>query len=480
MISDIIILYFLGLTLLLLSDLLGLTLFRFRNINIFIGVLLGYLSIIALYAIIKGSFNSVGILVVVWIVGYFFIIKKHTESPIIKKQIYFQRLLIIGVLWSVIFALKVSYFWNIEYNSPNLLFVDYEFYMKVAEGYNLSGNENVFGLENVLLPFLDFAQPYRSNDFWLVSLGLDITKIDTIYIWELFYSTISISICSLSLFVLLKRKFNLIWSLVLSTLILFAFAGHWYRDIINLFYAPNPGSYDPIGIISYTKLSIIFSIIFHFFYKFEKGKKIEGLYFLILIPLLAQPSIAIFLLLFLIIIGYILFDKGTLKNRIINYLPFIGISSFLILGFLIFYLLNQQKEAFYIGSSNLNIYNNTSILNFIIQFFKKAVLMFISYYWLSFLLATLLLFITKSLSKILRIELFITLLLCYISCILVYAKFYNIGDSYQFLTNTFGPFVLALIIYLLIQTPISLTLGKIKLALIIIVYYGYERDYWGK
>lgn len=471
MISDIGILYFLGLTLLLFFDLLGLTLFRFRNINIFISVLLGYLSIIASYAIIKGSFNSIGVLVVIWLLGYVFLIKNHKESAFIKKQIYLQRLLIIGVLWSVIFALKVSYFWNIEYNCPNLLFTDYEFYMKVAEGYNLSGNENVFGLKNVLFPFLDFAQPYRSNDFWLVSLGLDITKIDTIYIWELFYSTILIFICSLSLFVLLKRKFNLIWSLVLSILILFAFSGHWYREIINLFYAPNPGSYDPIGIAAYTKLAIIFSIIFHFFYKIESGKNIEAIYFLILIPLLVQSSIAVFLLIFLIIMLRIFLDKGTVRSRIINYLPLFGIFAFVSIGFLFFYLINQEKEQFYIGYSNLIIANNKGnvIVDFIIQFFKKAVLMFISYYWLSFLLATLLLFITKSLSKILRIELFIILSLCYISCILVYAKFYNIGDSYQFLTNTFGPFVLALIIYLLIQTPISLPLGKIKLTLLVLV-----------
>ena len=239
MLTDILIIYFLGLAILLFSDFVGLSLFRFRNDNLFLGLLVGYLTIIATYAVLKSSFNSVGIFVLLWIVGYVFFIRKQVGFPLITKRDYWQRILIIVVLWTLIFTLKVSYFWNTEYNCPNLLFVDYECYMKIAEGYNLSGNENGFGLKNALFPLLDFAQPYRSNDFWLVSLGLDLTKIDTIYIWELFYSTILIFICSLSLFVLLKRKFNLFWSLGLSVLILFAFSGQWYRDVINLIYSPN-------------------------------------------------------------------------------------------------------------------------------------------------------------------------------------------------------------------------------------------------
>jgi len=469
MISDILALYFLGLTILLFSDFLGLSFYRFRTISIYLGVLFGYLSIVATYAIFKSNMNSIGIFVLIWIIGYFFIIQKHRESPIIKKQDYLRRLLIISVLWSVIFLLKVSFFWNTAYNCPNLLFVDYEFYMKIAEGYNLSGNENALGLKNALFPFLNFAQPYRSNDIWLVSLGLDVTKIDTIYIWELFYSTILIFICSLSLFELLKRKFDLFWSLVLSVLILFAFSGQWYRDIINLIYTTNPGGYDPIGIIAYTKLAIVFSIFFQFFYKYESGKKIEAIYFLILIPLLVQSAIAIFLVIFLIILINIRQERKFPENSIKKYLPLIVIFTILFISFLLFYKLNQQKEQLYIGYSNLNITNNGSSIDFMIQFFKKSILMFISYYWLSFLLAVFLLISTKSLSKVFRLELFVFLLLCYFCSTLVYAKFNKIGDAYQFSTNVFGPFVLALIIYLLIQSPINSLLGKFKLTILILV-----------
>jgi hypothetical protein len=76
---------------------------------------------------------------------------------------------------------------------------------------------------------------------------------------------------------------------------------------------------------------------------------------------------------------------------------------------------------------------------------------------------------TKSLKKEFRKELFVFLLLCYLSSILVYVKFNNIGDAYQFTTNVFGPFVLALIIYLFLQTPINTLLGKIKLSILILV-----------
>ncbi|MDD3723041.1 MAG: hypothetical protein PHW92_11280 [Lutibacter sp.] len=469
MLLDILTLYFLGLSTLLLSDFLGLILLRFRNNNIFLLTFIGYLAIVATYAIFKAGGNSVGLFIIMWIVGYIFIIKKKQNFILIKKQDYLCHLLIISTLWTIIFILKVSYFWNFEYNSPNLLFNDYAFYMKVAEGYNLTGNENGMGLRNVLFPFLNFAQPYRSNDFWLVSLGLDLTKIDTIYIWELFYSTISIFICSLSLFVILKRKFNLIWSLILSILVLFAFSGHWYRDIINLIYSPNSGSYDPIGIIAYTKLAIVFSVIFHFFYKYERGQKEEAIYLLILIPLLVQSAIAVVPVIFLIILFYIYQERKISINSFKRYLPLIGVFSFLIVGFLLFYILNQQKEQFYLGYSNMNISNNDNIIDFIIQFFKKSILLFISYYWLSCFLVVILLLNTKSLNKIFRLELFVFLLLFYFSGMLVYAKYNKIGDAYQFSTNVFGPFVLSLIIYLLIQSPIKTLLGKIKLATLILV-----------
>jgi hypothetical protein len=469
MISNILTLYFLGFLLLVFFDFLGLCFFRFKNINNFLGLFIGYLTFMSVYAITKSGGNSIGVLVVVWIIGYFFAIKKEEALVTIKKQSYLQRVMIIGVLWSFIFLLKVSCFWNIEYNCPNLLFVDYEFYMKVAEGYSLSGYENVFGLKNVLLPFLNFAQPYRSNDLWLTSLGLDITNIDTIYIWELFYSTVVLFMCSLSLFVILKKRINLFYSLLLSVIILFAFAGYWYRDIINLFYAPNPGAYDPIGIVAYTKLAITFSIIFYFFYKYESNQKIEGLYFLILIPLLQQPSIALFLLIFLLVVYFSFSNKRLIKKQFKFFLPIIGVFGFLTFGFLIFYLLNQQIEEFHVGYSNLSIDNNFSTIKFITEFLKKAVLMFLSYYWLSFLIAIFLLFFSKYLGKSIRIELLIILFLCYISCISVYAKFVEIGDSYQFLTNTFGPFVIALIIYLLVQAPINLKSSRVKLALLILI-----------
>jgi len=369
MLTDILLLYFLGFGTLLLSGFIGLVIFRFQNRNIFILVFLGYLAIISTYAFIKAGGNSVALFVIIWIVGYIFIIKKQGKFSLIKKRNYLQYLISISILWTVIFILKASYFWNLEYNSPNLLFNDYAFYMKVAEGYNLTGNENALGLRNMLFPFLNFSQPYRSNDIWLVSLGLDLTKIDTIYIWELFYSTISIFICALSLFVILKRNFNFLWSLTFSILVLFAFSGSWYREIINLIYSPNQGSYDPIGIIAYTKLAIVFAIFFNFFYKYEREEKEEAIYFLILIPLLVQSGIAVIPTIFFIILICIYQEGKFSKNAFKKYLPLIATFTFLIGGFLLFYILNQQKEQLYMGFSNMDISNNESFIYFINQFY---------------------------------------------------------------------------------------------------------------
>ncbi len=469
MLLPIVTLYFLGLIILLFSDSLGLVLFRFRTVSVYLGVLIGYLTLISSYALFKGNGNSVGIFVLLWLMGFIFFIHKNKDLPLMKRQDYLQRLLIIYFLWSAIFLLKVCCFWNSEYNSPNLLFADYEFYMKIAEGYNLSGNENAMGLRNMLFPFLDFAQPYRSSDFWLVSLGLDLTKMDTIYIWELFYSTMLLFICSLSLFVLLRRKFNLFVSLVLSVLLLFAFSGHWYRDAINLLYSHNSGSYDPIGIIAYTKLAIVFSVLFQFFLKYEMGKKMEAVYLLMLIPVLVQSTIAVFVLVPLIILFFLIQDRKLHANNFKKYLSLIVVFTFLVGGIFLFYSLNQQKEQFYMGYSNLNISNNESVVGLIVQFFKKSTLMFISYFWLSFLLATFLLFSTKSLNKVLRKELFVSMLLCYFSSTLVYASYNKIGDAYQFSTNVFGPFVLSLIIYLFIETSVNTLLSKLKMAVLLLI-----------
>lgn len=469
MITAIATLYFLGFITLLFSYFLGLSLFRFRNGNLFLSFFLGYLLIIATYAIFKARFNSVGIFVVLWILGYLFVIGKQKESLLIPKKECIQHVLVISSLWTLIFVLKASFFWNSAYHCPNLLFIDNEFYMKIAEGYNLSGNENALGLKNTMFPFLNFAQPYRTNDFWLVSLGLDLTNIDTIYIWELFYSTTIIFICSLSLFVVLKRKFNLTVSLFLAVLILFAFSGQWFRHLTNLIYPNHSGGFDPLGIIAYTKLAVVFAVYFQFFLKYEKGNKTEAIYLLLLIPLLVQSTIAVLLMVFLLLLFCLFQERRRLKKSWTSYRPLVGIFMFLSIGFLLFYYFNQQKEQIFIGNSNLNVSNNGNSVDLIIQFFKKSTLLFISYYWLSFLLATILLISTKSLDKEFRKALFIFLLLCYFSSVLVYAKFITIGDAYQFATNVFGPFVLALIIYLFLQTPINTLLGQIKLSILILI-----------
>lgn len=472
MISNILTIYFLGLTTLIISNFLGLVLFRFRKTNLFLELFFGYLLIISIYAIGKANFNSIGIVVLLWLIGYFILNKEHKEFPLLKKNEYFKNLFIIGILWTVIFILKASCFWNSEYNCPNLLFTDYECYMRIAEGYNLSGHENALEFENVLLPYLNFAQPYRASDFWLVSIGLDLTKIDTIYIWELFYSTISLFLCSLSFFVIAKKKFNLLGSLVLSILILFAFCGSWYRQIINIFFDFNSGGMDPIGIAAYTKLALVFSIVFQFFFKYEKEQKIEAVYFLLLIPILIQSTIAFFILVFFMILYFIINEineKKSIQLSLKKHLPLIVIFTVLFLSVFVFYKINHFKEQFFIGNSNQDIVSNDSFLDFVIQFFKKLTVMFISYYWLSVLIVGILLFYTKSISKKIRLDLSLFLLICYVSTIFLFAKYNKIENSYQFSSNVFGPFILALIIYLLIQTPFNTNLGKIKLSVLIIV-----------
>lgn len=467
MLSAVITLYFLGLLLIFFSDFLGLSFFRFKKTGVFISTFLGYLAVVSTYAIVKSNFNSIAYFVILWIVGYFFVIKKEKLISSISKQDCLKRVGVIISLWTVVFGLKFSFFWNLGYNCPNLLFIDNEFYMKVAEGYQLSGHENALGLKNILFPFLNFAQPYRMNDFWLVSLALDLTKIDTIYIWELFYSPILLFICALSLFELLKSKYNRYWSMGLSVFFLFAFTGQWYRDLTNLLFPNHSGGFDPIGIAAYIKLALVFAVLFQFFYEYGKGHQREAIYGLVLIPILVQSAIAFFVLVFFILLFQMYQEKKVSGKFLKKNLPVVGFFIVLFVGFVFFYKLNQQKEQVYIGYTNLNLSNNNSFVELVLQFVKKAVLLFISYYWLTILLAGFLLISTTSLKKKLRLELFFFLILCYFSSVLVYANYNKIGDSYQFATNVFGPFVLSLVLYLGIQIPIQSIRGKCQLVFLV-------------
>jgi putative Mn2+ efflux pump MntP len=469
MLSAVITLYFFGLLLLLFSDFLGLSFFRFRKASIFMGPFLGYLVVISTYAIVKSNFNSVAYFVVLWIVGYFFIIKKEKPTSLISRGDYLKRIAVISSLWTLLFGLKFSFFWNLEYDCPNLLFIDNEFYMKVAEGYQLSGHENAMGLKNVLFPFLNFAQPYRMNDFWLVSLGLDATGFDTIFIWELFYSPILLFICSLSLFELLKSKYNPYWSLGLSVIFLFAFSGQWYRDLTDLLYPNHAGGFDPIGVAAYMKLALVFAMLFQFFYKYGKGHQREAIYSLVLIPILVQSAIAFFVLVFLILLFHLYQEKKFSGEFLKKHLPIVGFFILLFVGFVLFYKWNQQKEQLYVGYTNLSLSNNNSLLALALQFVKKSVLLLLSYYWLTILLAGLLLSTTTSLTRKLRLELFLFMMFCYFCSVLIYANYNKIGDSYQFATNVFGPFIVSLVLYLGIQIPISSIRGKLQLGFLMVI-----------
>ena len=300
--TAIISLYFLGLAFLLVSVFVGAIGFKFKKSNQFLQLFLGYLILIASYAVVKGSGNSIGVFVLFWVLGYLFFIKQAESFSKITRIEYLKNSAIICLLWTIIFVLKAAYFWNFDYNCPNLPFVDYGFYMKIAEGYNLSGHENAMGLRNLLFPFLDFAQPYRSSDFWLVSLGLDLTSFDTIYIWELVYSTILIFVCAFSFYELAKQKFKWYLALILSVCVLFAFSSSGYRNLTNLIFPGHSGGYDPIGIIAYTKLAFVFALFFQFLNKYANASKIEAVYLLLLMPLLVQSTIAVFIFVFFILI----------------------------------------------------------------------------------------------------------------------------------------------------------------------------------
>jgi len=188
-----------------------------------------------------------------------------------------------------------------------------------------------------------------------------------------------------------------------------------------------------------------------------------------LMPLLIQSTIAIFIFVFLLLTFLVFERKKSISIFFKEYRSIIAMFLFFTVSVFVFYTFNQHKEQLYFGYTNASIHNNTGILEIIIQWFKKSFLLFISYYWLSIILAIILLFITKSLSTKLRFHFSILLIICYVSAVLGYVFYNKIGDAYQFATNVFGPFVVGLLLYLLIKTSVNSLLGKIKISFLVLI-----------
>lgn len=452
--SEIVTIYFAGLIFLYVSLSLGFLFQRWIRMGLFEQLFLGYLVLLCSYAIIKTSFQTIALLIPIWLVLYLLLFRDRLCLNVklidVKSQI-----LSVTIIWTLIYVLKAFYFWNYSFDLPNLLFADYPNYIKIAEGFQLSGHENALGHRNVLFAELNFLQPYRTNDLWLPSLGLDLTNFGSYYIWGLFYTPLVWTLASISVYSVLSNIRFKAYRILLSVLALFAFSGSWYRGLINKVLEVNQGSYDPIGIIAYPKLAIVFAMLFMVLKNVMTGKINKAAFQLILLVFLVQSTVAVIPVIYglLFFLGVRdLWGKRRLKK---SYFLLLASISFITILFGLIYFNSGLTEREVLQMTSLDILNNENFSEFLLVFLKKSLYIFLSYFWLSILLSIILIYSMIS-KKAQRYEILALTSVFYFSSTALYAWYANVGDAYQFSTNLFGPFVVTLIIYLLLDTNKSL------------------------
>lgn len=445
--------YAIGVLLLIGSSLLGSFVFSKKEINHSEKLVIGFLLIISVYAIVKTGGITIANLILIWIGSYFVI----TGNNKLKYKLWNKKVFDLIVLWSLIFLLKVSYFWNREYDLPNLQFKDYPYYMKLSESFALYGKENALGHLNGLFEFQEFLQPYRSIDLWLPSLGLDLTSFDTVYIWELFYGPIGLTIIAYTIFDRILLSYNKITGIIFSILSLFLFSGGWFRGIINLI-GPDSlsGSLDPMGMVAYPKLSFVYVIYLIVLWYFFNRKYINAIIWLCLMPLLVQTTISLIpiTLIFIVLLYY--FEKARINSNLIRCLRQMAVVCVCIsVLFIAAYKASENIESGYFFYMNQDIINFLNVADLFVIFLKKAVLFFISYNWLFIFIFLVLLMLNKNLEQ--KYLLLVVVGVFYLISIGVFSFFNNVGDAYQLHTNIFAPLMLCLILYLFLYFKNSKT-----------------------
>lgn len=444
-------LYCFGLVFLIVSLAIGRLLLNRKGLLDSEHLIIGYSLIIAIYAIIKTEGLTIAWLILLWIGIYKYWSQKEDIDSNPEPDKISNNLFVIWILWSAVFVLKVLYFWNFEYYSPNLHFKDYPFYMKLAEGFNLYGSENGMGHLNLFLSDNKFLQPYRSNDLWLTSFGLDFTKFDTVFIWELFYGPVLLTLVAYTLFKTLELSPFKARSHIIVVLALFLFAGGWYRSLINLI-GPSSlsGSLDPIGIVSYPKLCLVFVICFVFYHRLSKGLTKSALFWLVLTPVFVQSALAIFPITLLLSLIYFINKREKIISMPKKLSQFFFILLLMTFSFVITYLFSSSIEKNRFEFMVSDIVNFIDLADLMIGFIKKMILFFISYYWLSLILVgSLLLFLKRS---NLKWKFAAYILISFLVSMATFSFFKNVGDAYQFSTNVLMPFLISLIIFLFLSS----------------------------
>jgi hypothetical protein len=211
-------------------------------------LVLGHITILAIYAMYNSGLNSIAVFFIPIVILLYTNRKANNDVKLkFDKTHYF---FVVLPLLLLCFFSKYPFLINVEYENLNIPTGDHVFYIKVAEYFTLTGNENPFTAKNILFN-LTGNYPYRYHEMWFGSMFMKFSSLNSIRIFELIIWPFNYFFVSYSMYSFFIRdlRINIIFKILLSFLFIF----------FTISFTTNYG--DPsyyFGVNGFPKLSINF------------------------------------------------------------------------------------------------------------------------------------------------------------------------------------------------------------------------------
>ncbi|AMS26245.1 hypothetical protein AEM51_03645 [Bacteroidetes bacterium UKL13-3] len=388
------------------------------------------------------------------------------NTPSLSKKNSLPQLVPLLILFTLVYITKSFFIYNELYQHNNIPASDHTTYMKIAEYFVLTGNENTMTSKNILFD-LHFNSPYRFNETWLSALFLKLTSFDTVVVFENIVWIINYSLVVITVYeLLLKHLHTKLIIKIFSAFAFIFFTIYQTNDYSGLTYY--------YSLSGFPKLSINYVFITLLFYHYQ-NREYEVAYTSFLFLFIFSP-ISLFVPLILALL--IATDKqGDYIKRLLKYMG-------CLLLIILYYAYEQKIMSGQLGEDTFS--KPIDLLVYIHNFFHKDLLLsFLPYVLILLALAILLnkMGSTWAKDQTRPMNVFMS-----VSCVGAYLTYcilnFVIHDGFQFCTNFLNVYfniaVFALA-HLLIQEISNYRLRSIYIKLLIGflsfgIYHNYEQE----
>lgn len=429
------------------------------------GLLIGHILITSITAIVITGFDTVALFNVPLVVYYIKLIREQITPSLSKKQ-SLQQLVPLITLFALVYITKSYFIYNELYQHNNIPASDHTTYMKIAEYFVLTGNENTMTSKNVLFD-LHFNSPYRFNETWLSALFLKLTSFDTVVVFENIVWIINYSLVIITVYELLLKHLHT--KLIIKIFSAFAFI--FFTIYLTNDYSGLTYYYSLSG---FPKLSINYVFITLLFYHYQ-SREYEVAYTSFLFLFIFSPiSLFVPLILALLIVTD---QEGDYIKRLSKYMGYIIV-------IILYYAYEQKIMSGQIGQDTFG--KPVNLLIYIHNFFHKDLLL--SFFPYVIILLTLIILLNKIGSTWVKDQTRPMIIFMSVSCVGAYVTYcmfnFVLHDGFQFCTNYLSVYfniaVFALV-HLLIQEISNYRLRSICITLLIGflsfgIYHNYEHE----